>query len=294
MELPKYFVIQQNEENPLWKKYIEWLSDEYDSLWRGCDYLYYYGYDGNTKWGGTNSDYDIMRFNNNPTIITLEHWNECVNGYVLPEKWYVCPETEENLEIIKNWTKDHSDYFISYPDNAYDSDKRYHSHSKNIDKEYVKITMEQFKKYVLKEINMKKIIGYKLVKTQYRIACENIVNVNVNWNKDKSFAEIMINNPNEYYIEKLTEAGVLDLWFEPVYEDDKIMLDNSKYEIIIANGATIIDGHVFFNDFWKSAKIVAEHSKADVVLGCGAKDVTSSHRWSVSLETINKVLNKLN
>jgi len=83
-------------------------------------------------------------------------------------------------------------------------------------------TFEQFKKYVLKNNNMenKKIIGYKLIKPEYRKAAENIVALGVNWKVGKSFIEVMENNPDDYYTKKLKEAGVLELWFEKIYEEE--------------------------------------------------------------------------
>lgn len=179
----------------------------------------------------------------NISVITLEQWNEAVNGFELPKKWYV-KATLENRDILK-------------------------------------------------QTSMKTIIGYKLIKPEYKKAAIEIVNVLVNWNTGRSFESIMGNNPDNHYIEKLTEAGVLDIWFEAIYEDDKIMLDNSEYEIVVKGVETHIDDYLFKKEFWECAKIITEHSKADVVLGCGAKDIRSENRWSVSLETINKVLDRI-
>jgi hypothetical protein len=49
---------------------------------------------------------------------------------------------------------------------------------------------------------------------------------------------------------------------------------------------TQINGHVFTKEFWQAAKIVAEHSKGGVNVGC-------SKQFPVSLQTINQILDKL-
>ncbi len=86
---------------------------------------------------------------------------------------------------------------------------------------YQEITFEQFKKYVLKENPMKKeIIGYKLVKPEYKEAALKISNTVTNWENSLMPYDVSIRQTG--YIKKLTEAGVLNLWFEAVYkEEDK-------------------------------------------------------------------------
>jgi hypothetical protein len=87
-QLPKYFVIKRVKNNPLWIKYIEWLNKTYYQDWDGS-YEAYYGYEGNMLYNGTNIFSNINMFKNNPTEITLEYWDKCVNGFQLPEKWCV-------------------------------------------------------------------------------------------------------------------------------------------------------------------------------------------------------------
>lgn len=72
--LPKYYVIKRDAKNPLWDKYIEWTNEKYNicMFWNICTY---YGYDGEYSWNS-----HISLFNNSPTLITLDFWNECVNG----------------------------------------------------------------------------------------------------------------------------------------------------------------------------------------------------------------------
>lgn len=49
---------------------------------------------------------------------------------------------------------------------------------------------------------------------------------------------------------------------------------------------TTIDGNLFTKEFWQSAKLISEHSKAKIMVGC-------SKQFDVSLETINAILAKL-
>lgn len=77
--LPTYFIIERDLDNPLWKSYISWLNETYREHWEGIQH-YYYGVDGSVSFNGTNCYDSISEFKNNPILITLDFWNECVNG----------------------------------------------------------------------------------------------------------------------------------------------------------------------------------------------------------------------
>lgn len=77
--LPKYFVIKCDQKNPLWGKYIEWLNKTYGAQWEGNSECFY-GYDGNKSDSGTTYWSNVHSFSNSPTVLTLEEWNEIVNG----------------------------------------------------------------------------------------------------------------------------------------------------------------------------------------------------------------------
>jgi hypothetical protein len=69
----------------------------------------------------------------------------------------------------------------------------------------------------------KKVIGYILSKKEYKMAAELIMGTN--FSKD---LKVTVNN----CIERLKDAKVLDLWFEPVYEEeykvgDWVLLSNT-------------------------------------------------------------------
>ena len=93
-ELPKYFVIKQDSENPLWTKYIKWLNERYNVNfdWT-CGY---YWYDWSKDYNWANHHWNISSFQNNPTEITLEEWNEIVNNL----SW---EETNNDKEIFTPW-----------------------------------------------------------------------------------------------------------------------------------------------------------------------------------------------
>ena len=104
--------------------------------------------------------------------------------FVLPEKWHIIPNNPSELKIIGKWF-DESEF------GHYDDKTFYQNLSEdlvgvvfggkslgNVINNSVgeEITFEEFKKYVLKEKTMeKKIIGYKLIKPEYKNAINNIL-----------------------------------------------------------------------------------------------------------------------
>ena len=144
-----------------------------------------------------------------------------------------------------------------------------------------------------KQQNMKKekeIIGYKLSLLKYEKAAAIIGRGNsdlsmFNTNSIYQTTKTIYYNVWEKTINNLKDAGVLDEWFEPVYEEDKIMISN--YEVLFFKAHTTIDGYMFTQQFWEAARIISGNTKAKIMIGC-------SKQFDVSLDTINKILNKLN
>ena len=58
------------------------------------------------------------------------------------------------------------------------------------------------------------------------------------------------------------------------------------YKVEFKNGTTFISGNEFTKEFWQAAKLIPEHSKAKIMVGC-------SKQFDVDLTTINKILSKL-
>ena len=104
-KLPKYFVIKKDETNPLWKKYITWLNKTYNTYWGSL--FEYYGFDGSKCCGGTNAVDNIKYFENNPTLLTLEQWDEIVNPKTLKAGDVI------NLHGINHKVTEHHYYFLS-------------------------------------------------------------------------------------------------------------------------------------------------------------------------------------
>lgn len=78
----------------------------------------------------------------------------------------------------------------------------------------------------------REIIGYKLTKPEYREAAIKISGYAA---ASISFEEWMsTSGPNTGFPSNLRNAGVLDLWFEPIYEEDKLKAGDW---VVLSNGA---------------------------------------------------------
>jgi len=162
--LPKYWAVK-NTHNDDFKVVVDYLNSIMNTtFWVGKTYTYY-GYDGSSGQRGTDG-WDILQaFQNNPTLLTLEEFKKAIGieeEFILPEKWCV-KETPE----ICHWAKQifgcsnvyYGDRYLCIKRDLY---PKFDSYLFLIDKTgYTEITFEQFKKYVLKMENNKKIIGYK-------------------------------------------------------------------------------------------------------------------------------------
>ena len=79
---------------------------------------------------------------------------------------------------------------------------------------YTIITAEDFIKRSEEKIMKKEIIGYKLTKPEYKEAVEKILGGEL-----KSYGEFNFRDGSTYH-KLLKEAGVMDIWFEPVYKKE--------------------------------------------------------------------------
>jgi len=157
--LPKYYYVKKDLNNPLWKKFKNWFDKEFNTCWKE-NYLYY-GYDGTFGYGGTDvHDYPSL-FQNNAIEITLEDWDESVNGYTLPDKWCI-----ETCEEVGNWLDKNSDLpeESRFSRGYANSDFKYlyypsfgNSHIFNtVYNGYTKINLAEFRKYILNKNTMEK------------------------------------------------------------------------------------------------------------------------------------------
>jgi hypothetical protein len=150
--------------------------------------------------------------------------------FELPKKWCFKAEDIEEAEVFIKWltTSDRGvatsyserevmiSYFHypNYLDFVGFLDGHHTAHEK--EDYYKEITFQQFKEHVLKEKTMeKKIIGYILKELQFEKAANVILGCSTIFNLKSS----TVGSPND--IKALREAGVLNLWFEPVYEEDE-------------------------------------------------------------------------
>lgn len=152
----------------------------------------------------------------------------------LPAKWCISRNlTLEQNKIVTDWINKkfytgYSDYRTPCYYIITDTTHGYVDTLTEIRAEgYTEITFEQFENYILNKTTMqttdKKIAGYKLTKTEYLDAVKTIT-TNVWWNEHADsnltvdgwhFSE---SNSKDSLAGKFRKAGVLDLWFEPVYE----------------------------------------------------------------------------
>ncbi len=177
---------------------------------------------------------------------------ELYDEFVLPEKWCIL-RNKDNHVIINNYLNRLSGFNGAF-------DNRYYIYLESsipskygapscIPEGYTEITFEQFKKYVLKENDMttkveKKLIGYKLIKPEYAQIAKYISGLS-----NPSGHQVLELGHWNMSISAWKKAGVLDLWFEPVYEEDfkpkTFEIGSEKLPVTINKGSLDIDGIKF-------------------------------------------------
>ena len=159
-----------------------------------------------------------------------DDWQLVEDEFVLPERWCVkdCEEVSIYAAEVHDCGQGHSynRYYCRYRDRNPNNNNSYRFIHKRDSHSYVEITFEQFKQYVLQEDVMdKELIGYNLKDDckKYDEAAKAIAS----GFSTKKIANVEFGSKS-YTAEKLQAAGVLDLWFEPVYE--------AKYSLPKING----------------------------------------------------------
>jgi len=170
-------------------------------------------YPGNYTWGGkTRTVEDFVKLF--PT-----DWEKVKIS--LPEKWYIKP-TESTKDTINNWfNKEYGAKYTKCHIKNYPKLNKYgwriHSEENKLIKAgYVEITFDQFQKFILMK---KKLIGYTLKPEceQYREAALKVIHSRSLYLENREGYNCIPKNGSN--VPKLKQAGVLDLWFEPVYEE---------------------------------------------------------------------------
>lgn len=178
---------------------------------------------GNTNWRILSDAKEINGKNYN--VYTFEQFKEMYleEEFVLPEKWCI----RQNKQEINGWANKNKQTDSYYSDlsgvHLFHFPKISDIHLYvNVQLDYKEITFEQFLKYVLKQETMEKeIIGYKLVKPEYKGAYEKITNTA---NLDRIEDSLGKLNWVDKAIKDLKEAGVLELWFKPNYKEEKTIV----------------------------------------------------------------------
>jgi hypothetical protein len=215
-KLPKQYLIRCSSkyENNYVMKLI-YNKDNYANGHHNFIMVYKDGFKGAHLWDSNNTNYPEF---------TFEKWKQLFekqNEFVFPDKWCIKQNTDR---IVCNWfnkkygVASYISGCYTYLVNHSDLDKSIYSNV--IPKGYVEITFEQFKKYELKQETMgREIIGYK-IKEQY-------VDFAINLLQPKNFdrnhflnAEINFTNSDNRWYNTILKAGVLDIWFEPVYGEE--------------------------------------------------------------------------
>ena len=100
--------------------------------------------------------------------------------------------------------------------------------------DYVELTFEQFEKYVLKSKDMEKVIGYKFKKEyeSYLKAYCAIVGIIPESASIVDYKETgYVFQSKSIAYDRIKNAGVIDLWFEPVYESKELYFGKVKFTI---------------------------------------------------------------
>ncbi len=172
----------------------------------------------------------------------------------LPEKWCV-KRTPENADVINGWFNENFNlYLLSNKGYLHCSGDCNISQISN----YTEITFEQFKRLVMKE--EKKIIGYSL-KGEYKKSEGLIIKALFMWEPPLKFRSYSLSkwdfSLNSDCYNAAIELGVLDLWFDPVYEEEKkeVILQIGNHRVLIKKGCDRIaveTGHDTTIDQWRS------------------------------------------
>lgn len=174
----------------------------------------------------------------------------------IPEKWCVRAKNEsEQREIVRYFDKF---YFVegTFDYMTVGTYFHYPKHddwctSNKVEKGYHELSFEQFVEYFLtKKIDLEKtfnqmkedkkdarrIARYKLVKPEYQLAFSAIMKANETTNWEFSVG-------SECW-ERANKTKVLDLWFEPIYEEifERIVLGTGKITVKISSGKIEVEG----------------------------------------------------
>lgn len=204
-----------------------------------------------------------------------------------PEKWYFKNDYSDKVksviisyfnEIFKVGYTGNSDYyyFENYELGATDNESKIKGLTELSIDEICYLISKQANPMAGEKRETRKIIGYKC---PYDI---------LHWNKGDIF-KVWERKIGYYYVPGTTDLlpkELVETW-EPVYENDKIIVPGSSYEVVIVSKSlTTIDGYDFPRSFWAAAHEVSKHSKAQVRIVC-------SHQFTIDQKWIESVLDAM-
>lgn len=223
--LPKYWVVQCNTLNPNWIKVIDYLKNVHNEKWAGDRNGNYYGYDGNIFWKGTNVYNTISKFINTPVVLTIEEFVEMTEGFVLPEKWCI-KRNKENDKIVTDFINNYSESTHCYLD--YNQKNPYLHYTKGVSSNdkpwdnYTEITFEQFKKYVLKTEETMKTITHTQAQQIIDIACATWKErLFTKWGRKIVFKETIQISDNDYQEMRNACTSEQHQLFDEIFGSDK-------------------------------------------------------------------------
>ena len=165
-DFPKYWFVKNNKQPEL-LEYAGYISKESPTWWKQFPYI---GYDGVYSCNGIHGC-PQSSFINDAVEVSFEDFLENIyyvkfpkkrkqkSEFVLPEKWYTKPKTNEEKDVLNKFVVDLKDNHWKIED-KYSYEHTPHFKNGNYqratwigyeDNDYTEITFEQFKKYVLKD-----------------------------------------------------------------------------------------------------------------------------------------------
>lgn len=110
--------------------------------------------------------------------------------------------------------------FQAYSAQFYSGGKN-ESHDAAADKLYTELVDAYSNSY-----NTENIVGYRVKNSEFRAYADKILGIAMpKWNDDDSSVYFIRGHIAGYLVAKLRDLGVLDIWFEPIYEDNEVESD---------------------------------------------------------------------
>ena len=252
-ELPKYFAVKRDANNFLWQQYINFLNKTYKNTLDGS-VSEYYGYSHLDK---LSINFSFERFGKEAVLLTLEEWYDLFIKPTQTNKMkkefpkYFILDRKDNEKSglwatfidwmnVKYREINGTAPFTGIMDDYYGFDGTYTSRSSmgSFSNSPQVVTIQEWYDNIYKTNKMEKeITGYKLIKPEYKSAVNSVLNLH-------SFSFERFEKEFQNYsssILDLKKAGVLDLWFEPVYKTEEVTYIMGKsvtgtFQLVVKDG----------------------------------------------------------